>query len=337
MKHNWKNIATVTLCLMGSALEQTSCDIIDDDLSDCGKDYTVVYRMQLMTNMDDELNHVLDAPADLPVSAALRQELSTYFSDYGRDLDVSFYLTTADEARRHHAQHQMNGREGQYTYYLAAEQYRNLVVANAGQEPLVALVEDTLRQTARLQQERRDTIDGHTSHLFTGRTTIDVPTTDTTIVVPLYMANAAVALVCDTTGYEIRSMQVFVEDMATSFSVSDSTYAFDHSPVVRTVSVQPAAGKTVGFYARCFPSGSVPTRAYGDPEGSYYRVTALVGLADGTVTRNVIYVYEPLRAGCLKVIKTKMDNEGAIEAVTAGVGVSVTLDWKPGGEYNPEL
>ena len=181
MKHNWKNIATVALCLMGSAIAQTSCDVIDDDLSDCGKDYTVVYRMQLMTNMDDELNHVLDAA----VRSALRQVLDGYFTDYGRDLDVSFYLTTADEARRHHAVHQMNGREGQYTYYLAAEPYRNLVVANVGQEPLVALVEDTLRQTARLQQERRDTISGHTSHLYTGRTTIDVPTTDTTIVVPL--------------------------------------------------------------------------------------------------------------------------------------------------------
>ena len=59
--------------------------------------------------------------------------------------------------------------------------------------------------------------------------------------------------------------------------------------------------------------------------------------SDGSITENLLYVREPLKAGELKVVKVRLKERGEVEAVSVDVGVSVTLDWKPGGEYHPEL
>ncbi|MBQ9667132.1 MAG: hypothetical protein IJV45_00070 [Prevotella sp.] len=339
MKH-LKYIALSIGCLCG-AFAQTSCDIIDDDLSDCGKDYTLIYRIVLDDNVDEELDHVLDAPADAAARELLRTTLRNgIFANQGRDLDASFYLTTADEARRHHAQVQMGGQQqAQYTFYLPAEPYRHLAVANVGQEPLVKLTQDTLRSTARLLQLQADTIDSQSAGYFSARKNIEEPRQDTTVYVDLYMVNSAVALVVDTTGYDIRSMHVVVQDMATQFGVNDSLYTFTQSPVIRTRELQPSAdGKKACFMSVCLPSANTPTRA-GMPddtgEGSYWQMRAYVTLQDGSVTENVLYIRQPLPAGRLKVIKAMMEPHGVIESTTNEVSVAVQFDWQPGGSYNP--
>ena len=57
----------------------------------------------------------------------------------------------------------------------------------------------------------------------------------------------------------------------------------------------------------------------------------------GKTTENVITVNDPLRAGCMRIIKVRMKDDGSVEAVTPEVGVSVTLDWKPGGSHDVEI
>ena len=67
----------------------TSC--IDEDLSKCGSDYKIVYRMNLRTNMNVEIAQTLTTPEELAYADVLRQHLAGVFSDYAYDNDLSFY------------------------------------------------------------------------------------------------------------------------------------------------------------------------------------------------------------------------------------------------------
>jgi len=59
--------------------------------------------------------------------------------------------------------------------------------------------------------------------------------------------------------------------------------------------------------------------------------------AKGTITRSILRSYQPLFAEQVQVVHVKLDPTGSAESKNPTVGVSVTLDWKPGGTYNPEL
>ena len=338
MKH-LKKIA-MYICCFGSAIAQTSCDLIDDDLSDCGKDYKLEYRMRLITNMNDELAQKLREADDEPIKASLRQHLLQFFSDSGHDLDLSFYLTADDEARRHHARQDMLGaNQASYTIYLPAKQYRNLAVANSGREPLVLLQQDQQRSLAELFQLRADTIDSHRVGLFTGRHTIDPPAADTTIVVDLYMANCAAALVCDTTGYRVRDFRVYMTDMGDAFHVNDSVYTYTTKPIVRTRRVDAGIKNSVAFTGKSFPSRDVPVYTDGDSgEQSSWQMRAYVTLADGKTTETILYVRDPLKAANLRIIKCRMTGDGVVTpTVDANVGISFQLDWKPGMDFDQDV
>ena len=82
---------------------------------------------------------------------------------------------------------------------------------------------------------------------------------------------------------------------------------------------------------------TVRSSASPESEDSYWTIQLYVTLPDGSITENLLYVREPLKAGELKVVKVRLKEQGEVEAVSVDVGVSVTLDWKPGGEYHPEL
>ena len=45
----------------------------------------------------------------------------------------------------------------------------------------------------------------------------------------------------------------------------------------------------------------------------------------------------PLLAGHMVVLKVVLDDQGQATAVSSEVGVSVTLDWKPGGDHDVEI
>lgn len=49
-------------------------------------------------------------------------------------------------------------------------------------------------------------------------------------------------------------------------------------------------------------------------------------------------VYEnPLKAGEMQIIKVKLNDEGGVVTENPEVGVSVELDWKPGGDFDIEI
>ena len=61
-------------------------------------------------------------------------------------------------------------------------------------------------------------------------------------------------------------------------------------------------------------------------------------MTNGSVTESILGIKKPLRAGQLKIIKGRVRPDGGIDVTSdADVGVSVSLDWKPGGNYEPVL
>ena len=125
MKSTWRYIVMLLAVLL-----LTACSTIDDDLSDCGNDFKLDYEMRLVTNITTELNTQLNTAADASVANALRSHLQDIFSDYARDVDLSFYDTENPQDRLSHDQHVMNASEQSYTLYLPMREYMHLAVAN---------------------------------------------------------------------------------------------------------------------------------------------------------------------------------------------------------------
>ena len=62
-----------------------------------------------------------------------------------------------------------------------------------------------------------------------------------------------------------------------------------------------------------------------DPHSSY------------TTAKETKAMNEPLKAGKLKIIKTRLKEDGSLSTSNTAVGVSVKLDWKPGGSHDVEI
>ena len=315
--------------LVAATMLLSSCSIIDEDLDDCGINNKIVYRLKLITNIQTELDQQLGSADERPVANALRQSLNGIFTDMAHDIDLSFYNT--DNIREKHEQHIMNASQAEYVVYLPERDYRNLAVANITNATNVTLEsDDNTPTTMKLLQQQGDTIDSHTTGMFTARKTIEVCNCTESFNVELYMANSCAALVVDTAGVGIRGMKVLTQDFATSFAVSDSTYAYQANPLIRSVEVPTNGQHYTCHYAVSFPSRH--TRSDG-----LFRIKAYVTLPDGTTTENIITVEQPLLAGYLKIIKMKMKPNGSLTPLSQDVGVSVTLNWKQGGTYEPEV
>jgi hypothetical protein len=331
-----KSLFTCLAVILLTVVSVCSCDNylgIDDDLDDCGYNYNITYRLNLITNMDEEIDYVLYAPADAYVKEALRTEWGKIFREYGNDLNLSFYHGAQND-RAFEETHQMNAREASYTIYLEEKTYRNLAIANVGQDPAVESDNMDNATTATLQTAGGEAMQSHTAGIFTGRADLNATAQDNDFLVNLYIANSAAAIVVDTTGYDVKDIRIAIDDMAESFNANDSTYNHTARKYVvgKQLAVDNPDNKRVCLYGVCFPS---PDRMLGSSELWHMRV--YVTLANGSVTENVLSIHTPLKAGFTKILKSNITENGVLEMVDTQVGVSFTLDWKEGGSYNPGL
>ena len=332
MKH-WKHSIFAGLAFFASVIAQTSCSSIDEDLSDCGKDVDLIYRMQLITNMHQEIDSVLNEPQDQPVANLLRQTMSLYFNDRGHDLDLSFY-NALDGSRLVQLDRDMRGAtEASYTIYLEQADYRHTAVANLLQNGVAAWTASDMLQRAALVNTAADTIDSHATGIFTGRHSLNVADDDQKLsgLINLYMANDAAAVVIDTTGVDVKGIKAFIQGLATDFSPADSLYSFKRRQTIRTQQLLVNEGCEVCYYGMGFPSSETPTRA--DEAPYYWRMLVYVTLPDGSITENTLTVSRPLRAGMLKIIKLRLKENGEVTSVDAEVGVGVELNWKDGPHF----
>ena len=349
--------------LSATAVLLTACSIINDDLSDCPtseQEATLDYELRLVTNMTTEVKTQLSAQTDLELAATLTNYLSDIFTDYAHDVDLSFYDTQGSYSRLHHDEHIMNGSEHSYTLYIPRRKYMHLAVANLANDPVVYLDNDESCYDAVLRQVDGDTINSHSTGIFTARQYMEmIEGVHQTFNVKLYMANCSALLVVDPRGHDISGMKVFTTGFATAFHIADSVYEYKKpSPLIRTTRLAPDESGCVGFCSVNFPSpepddeGAAPWR--GDDatrtvietvepfvtqpgEKSLWEFRVYLPQPDGTITETILGICEPLRAGQLKIVRVWLGANGQVEPNDQPGGVSVPLDWHPGGNYEPEL
>lgn len=333
------------------------CSMIDEDQSDCVDQATVNYELRLVTNMSTEIETQLSSEEEQDLVDALRKHLSNIFTDFAHDVDLSFYDTVDDSVRLHHDQHIMDANQASYTLNLPMRQYMHLAAANLMNNDQVGLVNDAYCHPSMLQQVARDTVDSHTTGLFTARQSMDVlGDVDQSFNVRLYMANCAAALVVDPRDVDPSGMQVYTTGFATGYHICDSSYVFsEKSPIVNTTMVGNVnTGSPFAFCSVNFPSKPIPeTRTVieteepfvskeGDEDLWEFRVYVPEQESAETrghkrITETILRLKKRLKAGQLFILKGWLDRKGIFHTKDKTVGVSVTLDWNKNQEQDVPL
>lgn len=327
----------VSMLLMAICL--TACSAIDDDLSDCveeEKELKLEYRLRLVTNMTTELQTQLTTLTEVSVANALRSHLSEIFSDNAHDIDLSFYDTEGDLKSLFHKRDIINANQTSYTLTLPMRKYMHLAVANIAENSVVNLNNEQYSNTSMLRQTEGTTLESHTTGLFSARQPMEVLSdVDQTFNVRLYMVNSAVALILKPQAAQYRDIKVYATGFANQFNIRDSVFVFSGDPQQIIAQKVETDNDLLCFCSVNFPSHDTQTRA--DDEASLWQLLVYVTTDDGKTTKSVLDVSEPLKAGELKIIKGDIDTDGGIRPYDSNVGVSVTLDWNEGGNYNQEL
>ncbi len=342
------------LCLFASIiLLLMSCSVIDDDLSDCYEEVPqaqVDYELKLVTNLTTELTTQLTTQTDIQLASALKMHLNDIFTDYAHDVDLSFYDTQGDSILLQKDEHIMDANQASYSLNLPMRQYMHLAAANVVDNEIVDVMYDNRCHRSMIDQIIRDTIDSHTTGIFTARQPMEVlGNVSQNFDVHLYMANCAAALVIDPKNYgSIDEVRVYSTGFATGFSICDSVYHYDRQPPIVRTSVVNLGG--VGEQAFCsvtFPSpepSRAATRTIIETEEPFiaepsdevlweFRVyVPIKGNTRGeeSITETILPLKVPLRAGEFKIIKCRIGDQGEIVPDNSEITTSVTLHWQPG-------
>ncbi len=347
----------IGLLLAMGAAAFTGCRFIDEDLSGCGAPLTVDYQLRLVTNMRMELETVLSLNADLELSTALETYLEGVFTDYARDVDLSFYDTQGDMPILEHMSETMDATQSSYTLYIPVRNYMHTCVANIAQASQVSLEGKDFCRTGRLVQHAVDGVaDPHESGLFTARKRMDILAgVDQSFDVHLFMANAATGLVLDKDpDANYKDIRVEVTGFADGFNIADSTYTYAAASLsegkdirFRTHPVQVENSDEVCYTSVHFPSRDLPDSKSvieteepfiaGEADEALWEWIVYVVLEDDTITRTTLSIRTPLRAGQFKIVRAMVYEGGTVSTSNPLVGVSVTLDWQPGSDHQVEF
>lgn len=338
MKNKWY-IAVCSLVLATALM--TSCDAlrIDEDLSDCKADFHVSYSVTLRTNLRTQIQTVLRSRFETEVADLLEDSLRNIFREYAHDVDLSFYI---QNDRSFHDSKVMDANQATYELELPANDYRHLALANIDEEKDVDIMQPQWADRSYLSQEGGDVILGHHTGLFSARRDMDIlGSQNQTFDVSLFMVNCASILVVRTDNVDYRDLQVYSSDFADGFYVNDSVFTYKTDQMVHDFRVTTPPVEREVYYAVTFPSHDTAeeaqaSRADGDnqtgstDEERIWRKYVYATLPDGSVTRTVINVREPLQAGQIFIIYAYLRPDGSIYSPNVEVSTSVTLKWKDG-------
>ncbi len=318
-------IFLIALMTLSTAFGLSSC--IDEDMSKCGKDYKIKYNLRLNTQIHTLIDIDLNTTEERHIANRLKQELGTVFTDHALDNDLSFFI---GKVLYRHEANIMNANSVSYTIYLPRNDYQNLSLANTGSARNVKITGANDCKALALEQEQKDTINSHNIGLFTSRLTIDENDFEHDLQTTLYMANSSTVVVIDQSKVQPTELWGFVEGMATQFQVNDSTYSSSLNTMVRAKRInQDFITNSIpthdALYTVNFPSIK--------PEWRYH----VIAKVNGKYTETIFTMNEPLKAGKLKIIKTRLKEDGSLSTSNTAVGVSVKLDWKPGGSHDVEI
>ena len=341
MKNN-RYIAVRGLVLMVALM--TSCDAlrIDEDLSDCQANFHVSYSVTLRTNLRTQIQTVLRSRFETEVADLLEDSLKNIFREYAHDVDLSFYI---QNDRSYHDSKVMDANQATYELELPANDYRHLALANIGEEKEVDIEQPEWANRSELTQARGEIIRGHQTGLFSARRDMDIlGSQNQTFDVTLYMVNCASILVLRTDlekNVVYKDCQVYSSDFADGFMVNDSIFTFNEEQMIHDFRVTTPPVEREVFYAVSFPSHDTaeeaqasrvdrPGQTGSTDDERIWRKYVYVTLPDGSITRTVINVREPLQAGQIFIIYAYMRPDGSVYSPNVEVSTSVTLKWKDG-------
>ena len=147
-------------------------------------------------------------------------------------------------------------------------------------------------------------------------------------------------LLLEARGHNAQDVSVVSTGFATGYNVNDNTYTFsDPSPLVHADQVDVGTDSYLCYCTVTFPSSDQPNPKLSSAAtaNTYWQFLVYVKNADGTTTETILNIEEPLPAGQLKIIKGYIDTDGVVRTEAPNVGVSVTVDWNSGGNYEGEL
>lgn len=311
-----------------------SCRFIDEDMTDCDRDLSMDYELRLTTNITTQLETELSLETEVAVATALKTYLKEVFTDRAHDVDLSFYDVEGAQERLHHERHIMDANQTSYTLHIPVHRYLHLGLANLENNPSLTLENDGTASGSCLQQQIADTLSSHRQGVFTARQPMDVREgEDQSFKVNLYMATSAAALVLDTLGSSVRDIRVFATGFATAFDVADSVYRYQYNPIIRADKVEVTEpGSHLCYATVTFPSRTPETKA-GEAAETYWEYRVYSYLPNGSITETKLSVTHPLGPAQLDILKAKVYGNGALEPGDSSVGVSVSLDWKPGMDH----
>ena len=360
-----------------------ACALIDDRQKDCPEDMSLTCSVSLVSNKDEEMNDKLGTLHDLPLRAALEDYLSDVFVEDAHDVEMLFY----DQRRRGKMTYResvvMDAEQGVFSLRVPASDYRVAAAANLSAVPMLSLQnEDDGYALALVQKSSNGRVPSHPSAVYAARQRMLVRDRDEQqFDLHFHMANAAavVALNCDSC--EVKSLRATFSGLADSFKILDSAYTFDqqYELEAKLIDASPYvnSSETGGeeadrflydiFWERwtrlpllvCavgFPSPSVGSAVV----GTYpiiWTINLYATLADGTVTRNEIYIGKPLESSQLMIVKGWLTANGSFmntpphppyipgpdpefpeqPSDSTVVGVNVMLNWTEGMTQTPDL
>lgn len=347
-------------CMALGCSLMTGCSVIDEDLTNCDQplppdpptpeepEAELNYDLRLVTNMTTELQTELTTQTDIELANALRDYLGNIFTDFAHDVDLSFYDTEGDSMLLQKDQHIMDANQASYMLNLPMREYMHLAAANVMDNELVTIGNDIRCHSSMLLQTIRDTIESHTTGLFTARQKMEVlGNVSQNFNVHLYMANCAAALVLDPRGFgSLDRVRVYSTGFASGFSICDSLFYFDQKPpVVRSETIKLDHLAERAFCSVTFPSREPSTTRTiiettepfiaqpGEESLWEFRVYVTVPATaekEESITETILRIREPLRAGQLKIIKAWIGEQGEVVSDAPELTTSVTLDWKDG-------
>jgi hypothetical protein len=322
-----------------------ACTLINDDLSVCGEELVVDYQVQLHTDLNMQLQADLSLEAEAQVRSSIEDWLKPVFTDKAHDVDLRFYSTENDE-QKYRINEEINDNRSSYIIHLPHHNYVHLALANIMDNNELRLLNGEHSETMELRLKNSMLASSLNTGVFTARLPMEVNDTTTHFEVHLSMMVAAVVLVVDTTRCAaLHSLNATMKGSATGFSVRDSIYYYDASPVFvmehiamkddspsAPASRRTACSEPANPY-RCTGLVCLPTE-----EGKTWSVDAVATLQDNKHTTTTLTIDDPLLAGSLRVLSVRMDSTGALRPKEGQqVGVSVQLDWKEGGEHEIDL
>lgn len=323
---------------VAAALALAGC--INEDLSKCGADVAIRYDFNLQLELHTELSMELTTPLEQQLAARLESELSEVFTDQARDIDLSFYDSGTQSLYRHDS-YTVNAGEASFTIYVEPRAYHHVALANTAEMGGLRYTGFDRPATLQVAQAEADTVDSQTTGIFSATMDMAVVAGQSqSFSLALHQQNSAAILVLEPSSVRPASLAAYVRDMATAYLPADSTFTgFDRSPVIRTRRTDEAG--LIACHAVCFPSADAADKRGGDDVSTsgngLWRMEVYATLADGSTTRSTLHVKTPLPAGRLKVIKARLNDNGQVVTSDQSVGVSVELDWKPGGNHEVEI